>query len=58
MPKNCTDYPCVRNFAKKNSWKEKAKDLTAGQKLDAEVPDSIKNVILNGYETIYNRLHK
>ena len=52
------DKQILRNFAKKNSWKEKAKDLSAGQKLEVEVPDSIKNVIIDGYETIYNRLHK
>ncbi len=52
------DKQILRNFAKENSWKEKAKDLKSGEKLDVEVPDSIKNVILDGYETIHNRLHK
>ena len=41
------DKQILRDFAKKNHWKEKAKDLKAGQKLDVEVPDSIKNIILN-----------
>ncbi len=52
------DKQILRNFAKENSWKEKAKDLQPGQKLDVEVPDTIKNIIINGYETIYSRLHK
>jgi len=52
------DKQILRDFAKENIWKAKAKDLEAGQKLNVEVPDSIKNTILNGYETIYNRLHR
>jgi phosphoribosylaminoimidazole-succinocarboxamide synthase len=52
------DKQILRDFAKKNNWKEKSKALKAGQKLDVEVPDSIKNIILNGYEAIYNRLYK
>jgi phosphoribosylaminoimidazole-succinocarboxamide synthase len=52
------DKQILRNFAKENSWKEKAKDLKAGEKLDVNVPDSIKNEILNGYNTIQNRLSK
>ena len=51
------DKQILRDFAKENSWKEKAKDLSSSQKLEVEVPDSIKNTILNGYETIHNRLH-
>ncbi len=51
------DKQILRDFAKKNSWKEKSKDLKDGQKLEVEVPDSIKNTILKGYETIYTRLH-
>ncbi len=51
------DKQILRDFAKENSWKEKAKDLKEGQKLEVDVPDSIKNTILNGYETIHNRLH-
>lgn len=52
------DKQILRDFAKENNWKEKSKDLEAGQKLDVEVPSFIKNEILNGYETIYNRLHR
>ena len=52
------DKQILRNFAKENSWKEKAKDLNPGEKLDVEVPVSIKNEILNGYNTIHNRLSK
>ncbi len=51
------DKQILRDFAKENSWKEKSKNLSAGQKLEVEVPNSIKNTILNGYETIHNRLH-
>ncbi len=51
------DKQILRNFAKENSWKAKAKDLQAGQKLEVDVPQSIKDVIINGYETIYSRLH-
>lgn len=50
------DKQILRNFAKENSWKEKAKDLQSGQKLDVIVPDSIKNEVLNGYDTILRRL--
>jgi phosphoribosylaminoimidazole-succinocarboxamide synthase len=52
------DKQILRNFAKKNSWKERAKELKAGEKLEVEVPDSIKNEILDGYTTIHNRLSK
>lgn len=52
------DKQILRNFAIKNSWKERAKELKEGEKLQVEVPDSIKKEILNGYETIYNRLSK
>ncbi|WP_419768079.1 phosphoribosylaminoimidazolesuccinocarboxamide synthase [Arcobacter sp.] len=51
------DKQILRNFAKENNWKEKAKDLKAGEKLNVEVPDSIKNEVLNGYKTIHNRLN-
>ena len=51
------DKQILRNFAKKNSWKEKSKDLKAGEKLEVEVPQTIKDVIIDGYNTIYNRLH-
>jgi phosphoribosylaminoimidazole-succinocarboxamide synthase len=52
------DKQILRDFGKKNSWKEKAKDLKAGEKLDVEVPYSIKDTILNGYSTIHNSLSK
>ena len=52
------DKQILRDFAKKNNWKEKAKSLEAGQKLDVDVPDSIKNEILSGYSIIHNRLGK
>ena len=52
------DKQILRDFGKKNNWKEKAKELESGQKLDVEVPDSIKNTILKGYETIHNNLIK
>lgn len=52
------DKQILRNFAKENSWKEKAQDLKAGEKLQVEVPESIKNEILKGYKTIFDRLSK
>ncbi|WP_428026270.1 phosphoribosylaminoimidazolesuccinocarboxamide synthase [Arcobacter sp.] len=52
------DKQILRNFAKENSWKEKAKDLKPGEKLDVEVPASIKNEVLSGYTTIHERLSK
>lgn len=52
------DKQILRDFGKANNWKEQSKDLKAGEKLDVIVPDSVKNVILDGYETIHNRLHK
>ena len=47
------DKQILRNFAKENSWKEKAKDLKPGEKLDVEVPASIKNEVLSGYTNIH-----
>lgn len=52
------DKQILRDFGKANNWKEKSKELKAGEKLEVEVPDSIKNTILNGYTTILNRLSK
>ena len=52
------DKQILRNFAKENSWKQKAKDLKAGEKLEVEVPDSIKQSILDNYELINQRLSK
>lgn len=51
------DKQILRNFALENDWKNKAKELVAGQKLEVEVPDSIKDTVLNGYKTIHNRLY-
>ena len=52
------DKQILRDFGKQNNWKEKSKELQAGEKLEVEVPDSIKNTILNGYSTIHNSLSK
>ncbi|MBU3014515.1 phosphoribosylaminoimidazolesuccinocarboxamide synthase [Poseidonibacter lekithochrous] len=52
------DKQILRNFGKENNWKEKSKDLKGGEKLEVNVPDSIKNTILNGYTTILNSLSK
>jgi len=52
------DKQILRNFAKQNSWKEKAKDLKPGEKLAVEVPDSIKQSILDNYDIINQRLTK
>ena len=52
------DKQILRDFGKENNWKEKAKELKAGEKLEVVVPDSIKNTILNGYTTILNSLSK
>ena len=52
------DKQILRDFGKADNWKEKAKTLTEGQKLEVNVPDSIKNTILEGYSRIYNSLSK
>ncbi len=52
------DKQILRDFGKENNWKEKAKSLKAGEKLVVIVPDSIKNTILNGYDTIHKSLSK
>ena len=52
------DKQILRDFGKKENWKEKAKELKSGEKLNVEVPDSIKNKILDGYSTINKRLSK
>ncbi len=52
------DKQILRDFGKKENWKEKSKELKPGQKLEVNVPQSIKDGILDGYETIYNRLNK
>ncbi|MBP7742182.1 MAG: phosphoribosylaminoimidazolesuccinocarboxamide synthase [Aliarcobacter sp.] len=52
------DKQILRDFGKENDWKNKAKDLKAGEKLEVNVPQEIKNKILSGYTTILNRLGK
>jgi phosphoribosylaminoimidazole-succinocarboxamide synthase len=52
------DKQILRDFGKKENWKEKSKDLKAGEKLEVVVPDSIKNTILNGYSIILDSLSK
>ncbi len=52
------DKQILRDFGKANNWKEKAKELAPGEKLEVEVPDSIKNTILDGYSTIHKNLSK
>jgi len=52
------DKQILRNFAIKNSWKQKAKDLKAGEKLEVEVPNDIKNSVLKNYEIINYKLNK
>jgi len=46
------DKQILRDFGKKDNWKEKAKSLQPNEKLEVIVPDSIKNTILNGYNII------
>lgn len=52
------DKQILRDFGKADNWKEKAKNLKAGEKLDVVVPQEIKDKILNGYTTIQNSLGK
>jgi len=52
------DKQILRNFAKENSWKERAKDLSSGEKLEVEVPEEIKQSILDNYELINKKLNK
>lgn len=52
------DKQILRDFGKQCNWKEQSKTLNAGEKLEVNVPDTIKNEILNGYTTILNRLSK
>jgi phosphoribosylaminoimidazole-succinocarboxamide synthase len=52
------DKQILRNFGTQENWKEKSKALKAGEKLEVDVPESIKTTILSGYDTIYNQLHK
>ena len=52
------DKQILRDFGKADNWKEKAKTLKSGEKLEVNVPQSIKDKILSGYTTILNRLSK
>ena len=52
------DKQILRDFGKADNWKEKAKELKAGEKLEVNVPQEIKDKILSGYTTILNRLSK
>jgi len=52
------DKQILRNFGQSDNWKEKAKSLSAGEKLDVVVPQNIKDTILSGYTTIYKSLSK
>ena len=52
------DKQILRDFGKSQNWKEQAKDLKAGEKLEVNVPQEIKDKILSGYTTILNRLSK
>ncbi len=52
------DKQILRDFGKKESWKEQSKSLKAGEKLEVNVPKEIKDKILSGYRTILERLSK
>jgi len=52
------DKQILRDFGKKENWKEQSKTLKAGEKLQVNVPQEIKDKILNGYKTILARLSK
>lgn len=52
------DKQILRNFGIEENWKEQSKSLNTGEKLEVNVPDTIKNSILDGYTTILNRLSK
>ena len=52
------DKQILRDFGKSQNWKEQAKNLKAGEKLEVNVPSEIKDKILSGYTTILNRLSK
>ncbi|AXK48178.1 phosphoribosylaminoimidazolesuccinocarboxamide synthase [Aliarcobacter trophiarum LMG 25534] len=52
------DKQILRDFGKKENWKEKSKTLKAGEKLEVNVPKEIKDKILSGYKTIFQRLSK
>ena len=52
------DKQILRDFGKADNWKEKAKSLKSGEKLEVNVPVEIKDKILSGYTTILDRLSK
>lgn len=52
------DKQILRDFGKAQNWKEQAKDLKSGEKLEVNVPQEIKEKILSGYTTILNRLSR
>lgn len=51
------DKQILRDFGKAQNWKEQAKDLKSGEKLEVNVPQEIKDKILSGYTTILERLN-
>ncbi len=52
------DKQILRDFGKASNWKEQSKELQAGEKLEVNVPQEIKEKILSGYKTILERLSK
>ena len=52
------DKQILRDFGKKENWKEQSKSLKSGEKLEVVVPKEIEDKILNGYKTILERLSK
>lgn len=52
------DKQLLRDFGKAQNWKEQAKDLKAGEKLEVNVPKEIKEKILDGYSIIHHKLSK
>lgn len=52
------DKQILRDFGKKENWKEQSKSLKSGEKLAVVVPKEIEDKILNGYKTILERLSK
>lgn len=52
------DKQILRDFGKASNWKEQSKSLKTGEKLEVNVPKEIKDKILNGYNTILERLSK
>ena len=52
------DKQILRDFGKKENWKEQSKSLKSGEKLEVVVPKEIEDKILNGYKIILERLSK